>query len=333
MIESDQPLRIFVIGLSDYLARRAFPGLERAAGCELVGVAVRDVERAREKLRGASAGELIQPYDAVFDRSDVDAVYITLPNALHIEWTLRAIEAGKHVLCEKPMALRAEDVDRIDRAARARRVTVQEGYMYRFHPQWTRVTEILGGGLIGDVCAVISNYAYLDANYAGPRFQPELGGGVMRMVGCYPMSVALLAFDVDPVAVTALARPADTTGVDGSTSAVMEFSGGHATITATVDGYDNQYVRIVGTTGVIEVAMPFNPAADASTVTVLHRDEGVERIEIEPADQFQLQFEHFARVARGVDQPIVPLAESRRCARALAAITDSAGRGGVRIEL
>jgi predicted dehydrogenase len=327
------PVRIVVLGLSNFLLRNALPGLQRAQGCKLVGVAVRDLRTASTKLGGAAVGEVLASYDEALARPDVDAVYVTLPNALHVEWTLRAIDAGKHVLCEKPLALNPADVDRVAAAAEAHGITVLEGVMYRFHPQWRRIGEILRSGEIGEVRTVMAHYAYLDTTYNGPRFHGELGGGALRMVGCYPINIALFAFNHEPHAVTATSRPAGTTTVDGSTSALIEFAGGHATITATTEGFDSQYARIVGTSGIVEVLTPINAPPGQPVNVILRTSESREKIDAGPVDQFERQFQHFAEVVHGLAKPSVTLRESRQSARVLEAVAVSADQGGLRIEL
>jgi predicted dehydrogenase len=332
-VKMDDPVRMFVIGLSDYLRRYALPGLVRARGIRLLGVAVRDVARARSQLADLDVAEVVAPYEAVLAREDVDAVYICLPNALHLEWTLRALDSGKHVLCEKPMVLKASHVDLLENKAQEARLTVMEGLMYRFHPQWAAVQDLLASRRVGPTQVVISHYAYLDTSYEGPRFSAALGGGVLRMVGGYPVNAALVAFQEAPTAVIGVQRPAGKTQVDATTSAILEFPTGHAVVSASVDAFDSQYIRILGSEGMIEVLMPFNAPADEIVALRLATGAGSDTMTYGPVDQFQLEFEHFSEVVRGLREPAITFEESRRQAAVMDAIASSFARGGDRIEL
>ena len=333
MTNGNDAVRVASVGLSDYLRRYAFPGLSSSVNCEFVGVAGRDPAKIRTALGEQFTGTIYSSYEAAIESPDIDAIYITLPNCLHKEWSLRAVAAGKHVLCEKPLALRAADVDEIASAAKAANVVVLEALMYRHHPQWSYVAELLGAHAIGQVRSVVASYAYLDTSYTGPRFSPQLGGGALAMVGSYPIDTAVLAFSTMPTAATAFAQPAASTGVDGTTSAILEFATGHAIMTVSTEAYDNQHVRIVGSDGLIDIPVPINvPATSRASVIVQSpRYATSERADFGPSDQFKLQFEHFARVVRGLQPPLIPLDESRRYAEVIEAVARSARSDGIRI--
>jgi predicted dehydrogenase len=319
------PVTICTLGLSDYLRRYALPGLMRANGCDLRAIAVRDIPKARRALGDVDV-PLIDSYEEALARPEVQAVYIMLPNALHMEWVMRSIRAGKHVLCEKPMALSVEDIDEIERAAASHGVNVMEGYMYRFHPQWAKVTSILRTGTIGRVRSVIGHYAYLDQEFTESRFAPGSGGGVLRLVGCYIVSAARLAFESEPGQAVGCARYRVEGDIDQTFSGVLTFSDGHATVHASVETFDTQYLRVMGETGMIEMRLPWNPAATDDTIISVTNSVGLEELSVAPADQFQLEFEHFARLVRGDEEPLVPLSESRLNTAAVEALRNSALR-------
>jgi predicted dehydrogenase len=294
-------------------------------------IAVRNKARALGKLPPDLDVPVVTPYRAALADPAVDAVYVTLPNALHKGWIIKALEAGKHVLCEKPMALKAADVADVARVAARCRRYVMEAYMYRFHPQWERVAAVIAEGRIGTVRTVVAQYAYVDDDYDGTRFSRRLGGGVSRMVGCYAMNIAYVAFGARPLAVTASARWLGARNVDTTMSAVIEFPAGHAVITATVEAFDSQYVRIIGSTGMIEIPLPVNPMRTDNVDLVLWDKAGGSTIEVGAADQFQREFEVFARGVRDRGRGLIPLEESRQNARLLDAVTRSARAGGRRV--
>lgn len=322
------PVTICALGLSDYLRRFALPGLMTATGCDLKAVAVRDVSKAQRALGGVSV-PLMESYEDVLARKDVEAVYIMLPNALHLEWVMRSIRAGKHVLCEKPMGMSVEDVNAISQAAESNGVHVMEGYMYRFHPQWTEVVSMLRGGVIGNVRSVIGHYAYLDEQLTAARFAPGSGGGALRLVGCYLVSAARLAFGTEPQQATGRARYHVAGDIDLSFSGVLDFNEGQAILHTSVETFDTQYLRIMGESGMIEMPLPWNPGAQEDVSIVLTGSSEFEKPRpVAHADQFQFEFEHFARLVRGVDEPIVPLSESLLNTAAVEALRNSAMQGG-----
>jgi predicted dehydrogenase len=329
----NEPVRICAVGLSDYLRRYALPGLMRAAGCQLTAIAVRDALKTKRAL-GDVPVELLPSYAEALRRPDIDAVYIMLPNALHFEWVIQAVEAGKHVLCEKPMAMSVDDVRTIADAARSRGVHVIEGYMFRFHPQWQEVASMIQSGKIGKVRSVIAHYAYLDEQLTDARFAPGSAGGALRLVGCYAVAAARLAFGTEPIWASGVARyhvPAD---IDLTFSGILEFEAGHATVQASVETFDTQYVRITGEGGMIELRpLPWNPAASDTTNIELTLPAGSDLITIPAVDQFQLEFENFARVVKNFDEPLVSLSESMLNTAAVESLRDSALRDGARIQV
>jgi predicted dehydrogenase len=323
---SDQ-ISICALGLSDYLRRRALRGVMQADGCNLRAIAVRDPQKAAEAL-GDTSVPLIASYEAALARDDVDAVYVMLPNAMHFEWVMRSIEAGKHVLCEKPMALSVGDVTTIAQAADANGVKVMEGYMYRFHPQWTMLLTLLENGVVGRVKCVIGHYAYLEDEYKAARFGVGSGGGALRLVGCYLVGAARLAFSGEPRYAAARMRYHLLGEVDQTFSGVLEFAEGHAVLHASVETFDTQYLRVMGDAGMIEMRMPWNPAASDITTITVSNPHGAEEFPVRPADQFQLEFEHFSRMVRGVERPRLPLSETLGNTAAVETLFESALQGG-----
>jgi xylose dehydrogenase (NAD/NADP) len=212
------------------IAEKAFiPAIQESGNGILYGIASRDSKRAWDWALGFGFRKSYHNYQALLEDREIDAIYVPLPNNLHAEWAARAAEAGKHVLCEKPMALNAEEVRQMAKAAKKAGVLLMEGFMYRFHPQIERALEIIRAKEIGEVRTVHSSFtfnrAFGDTNY---RLSPEMGGGALYDVGCYTISLARLVFGEEPQSVFARARMDPRTGVDLTGSALLEFTRGRA---------------------------------------------------------------------------------------------------------
>jgi predicted dehydrogenase len=300
--------------------------MRASARSAIVAIASRDLARAE-----AHAGEWQIPvavgsYQALLGRGDVDAVYIPLPNSLHAEWTLLAIAAGKHVLCEKPIATSPADVDRIAEAAARAGVVVEEGFMYRHEPLTAAVVDLVGSGAIGAVRTIVSGFTYAQSRADDVRLVRSLAGGALWDVGCYPVSYACLLTGRNHVTAAGVARVADS-GVDDELTGVLGFPAG---ITASIyAGFRASYrtwLEVVGSEGALVVPNPFKPGP---TEPVLLERLGEHRtIEVRGSGMlFARQVEHFvAAVLDGVPAT-VSLSASRRSVAACCALLEAAGVG------
>lgn len=303
--------------------RRIIPAIRAAARSELVAVASRDRARAERYAGEWSIGRAIAGYQALLDDGAIDAVYIPLPNSEHLAWTLAAVAAGKHVLCEKPMALSAADIDRIATAARDANVVVEEGFMYRHEPLTAKVRALVGGGAVGAIRAVVSGFTFALEPHANIRLDAALGGGALWDVGGYPVSYAQLVVGHEPNVVFGSAHR-DAGGVDDEFMGMLRFDQG---VTANIyAGFRTPYrtwLEILGSEGVLTVPNPFKPGARETLE--LERGGQVERIEVPGSPEiFVREIEDFeASVLDGAPQ-VVTHAESRRTAATLAALYASA---------
>jgi predicted dehydrogenase len=309
-----------------HINRRLIPAFRAARRSTIVAVASRDT------LRGVAFAEqwriprLHAGYEDLLRDAQVDAVYVPLPNALHVEWTLRALDAGKHVLCEKPLALTAADVDRIIAVARARQRVVAEAFMYRHEPLTLRLLELLRGGAIGAVQAISSGFTFMQRRSPDVRLDPALGGGSLFDVGCYCVSIARLVAGGEPTTAFGWAR-LGATGVDETFSGLLRFSDG---VTAMLHcGFRAPYrtwLEVSGSEGVVRIGSPFKPAP--REVIELRRADAVEEIVVDgSALLFLRQVEDFVAAAFDGREAAVTLAESRGNAASLAALAQAARSG------
>jgi D-xylose 1-dehydrogenase (NADP+, D-xylono-1,5-lactone-forming) len=303
--------------------RRVIPAVRLARRSELVAVASRDRGRAEAYARAWSVPRAIAGYQALLDDSSINAVYIPLPNTDHVPWTLAAIAAGKHVLCEKPLALDADDVDRIARAAAAAGVVVEEGFMYRHEPLTTRVLSLINDGAVGSVRAIVSGFTFaLDSSH-NIRLDPALGGGSLWDVGSYPVTYAQLIAGHEPTMVFGTAHW-HAAGVDDEFMGMLRFREG---VTANVyAGFRAAYrtwLEILGSDGGLTVPNPFRPGP--LETLALERRGTIEHIEVTGSpEMFVREIEDFESAVLDGADPVVSLAESRRTAATLAALYDSA---------
>ncbi|OFW45134.1 MAG: hypothetical protein A3J29_15560 [Acidobacteria bacterium RIFCSPLOWO2_12_FULL_67_14b] len=303
--------------------RRLIPAIRAARRSDLMAVASRNRERAEAHALEWDIPRAIEGYQRLLADPAIDAVYIPLPNSEHVKWTLAAVEAGKHVLCEKPLALDPLDVDRIAVAARAHQASVEEGFMYRHEPLTAKVLELVHGGALGAVRAIVSGFTFAQSGAGDVRLNPELGGGALWDIGCYPVTYARLIADRDPKMVFGSAQWTST-GVDEEFVGLLRFPGGTtATIYAGFRAAYRTWLEVLGSDGALTVPNPFRPGP--LETLELERLGAVERIDVHgSAEIFVRQVEHFEASVLDGAAPVVSLAESRRTAATLSALYASA---------
>ncbi len=288
-------LRWGVLSVANIAVRAVIPAMERARRSDLTAIASRSTARAQEAATTLGIPRAHGSYEALLADPEVDAIYIPLPNSMHREWTIRCAQAGKHVLCEKPLGLTAVECDEMIAACRQHRVVLMEAFMYRFHPRTHRVAQLAAEGTLGEVRMVRASFSFAIRNRAtNIRLIPDLGGGALYDVGCYGVNVSRMILG-EPR--DALARAdVGTSGVDEVTAAVLGFDGDRlAVIDCSLRTSRRQEYEVVGTEGHLTVPLGFLPGtADAE----IHVTKGTEQsvITVPGADQYQLMVEHFEDV-------------------------------------
>ena len=304
-----EPVRWGVLGCADIAVNKVIPAMKGSGMSQVVAIASRSEDRAQATAAQLGIPQAYGSYEGLLADTDVEAVYIPLPNHLHAQWTLAAAAAGKHVLCEKPMALTADQArEMIDGAERAG-VKLMEAFMYRLHPMWLEVQRLLGEGAIGDLLAVQSFFSYRNVDPDDIRNRIDAGGGALYDVGCYPVNVARMLFDSEPTDVIASIRRDPAFGTDVVTSAILDFDGRHAAFTCSTQIEDDQRVHIQGTMGRMVVEIPFNIPPDRTTRILVFSGgdppvaPDVVTHKIPAADQYGLQADAFSRSIRD-DLPV-----------------------------
>jgi predicted dehydrogenase len=304
------------------------PGLHESPLSELVAVASRTEERAREYAKAWGIPRAYAGYDELLADPLVEVVYISLPNAGHVDWSIRALEAGKHVLCEKPLARDPHDVERaFDSAERAGRL-LMEAFMWRHHPQTKRLLELVRGGAIGELRLVRAWFSF-SIRAGDLRLDPALDGGSLMDVGCYGVSAARLLAG-EPVTASAQ-QVVGPTGVDLRLAGTLVHAGEVlAQIDCAFDLPERQGLEVVGSDGRLSVRSPWGAREPGIE---LSRGHDVDWFPIEPASRYRLQGDNFSRAVRGLEEPLLGRDDAVGQARAIDALYRSAGAGGAATNL
>jgi predicted dehydrogenase len=316
------PVRWGILSTAD-INRRVIPGAHASGLVDLIAVASRDQRRAEDYAREWGIERAYGSYDALLADDDVEAVYVSLPNTFHCEWSIRAVEAGKHVLCEKPMSRRAREVEEaFDAAERADRL-LMEAFMYRHNPQTKRLTALVTEGAIGELRVVRSCFSYGLYDEDNIRLRADVEGGGLMDVGCYCVSVSrLLGGDPEVVYGQQVLGP---TGTDVVFAGTMRFAGDVlAQFDCGTSLTDRDELEALGTEGSLFLDDPWHCRRP---VLELRRDDGTERIELEPADSYRLELENLGAAIRGQAEPLLGRDEAVAQARAIEALFSSAAEG------
>ena len=321
-----------VLGAARIAVNKVIPAMQSGARSRVVAIASRSADRARQTADALGIPRAYGSYHALVDDPDVEAVYIPLPNHLHLPWSIRAAERGKHVLCEKPIGLCAAEAEAL-RAVRDRTgVLIGEAFVVRVHPQWRAVVDLVRAGRVGVVRSVEGHFSFHLDDEANVRNVAAYGGGALLDVGCYLVNVSRLVFGREPARAFAAMERDPRTGVDIRTSLVLDFGDGVATGTCGMRSARHQRVEVFGTRGRIEVEVPFGVPPDRPThVTVDGGSDATdpwrERIAFGPLDQFTLQGDLFSRAIREGGPVPCPLEDSVANMHVLDALARSAATG------
>jgi predicted dehydrogenase len=306
--------------------------MQRSEWVEVVAISSRDLAKARQAADELRIPKAYGSYEEVLTDPDVDAVYIPLPNHMHVPWSIRAAEAGKHVLCEKPIALNTGECQSLIAARDRTGVKMGEAFMVRTHPQWLRARELARAGAIGDLRAIACAFSFFNRDPANVRNIPEFGGGAIMDIGCYPIQISRFLFGQEPVSVSAVIDRDAEFQVDRLSSAVLGFPSGHCVFTVSTQLVYYQRVQMFGTTGRIELEVPFNPLPDRPCHLRVDNGAdlwggGIRTEEIPQCDQYTIQGDLFSRAVRGLGEVPTPLEDSLANTAVIEAVFESARTG------
>jgi predicted dehydrogenase len=298
-------LRIGILGTSNHYLKRIVLPLQNTQYCESYAVGSRNINKAAALARDFDIPLWFGSYEAVLQNPEVDMVYIPLPNHLHKEWVEKSIDAGKPVLCEKPLGMDAEEAQEMVIKAQASGVPLMEGFMYMFHPMWQHIRNIARTGQIGSVRYIHTSFLYNNPSPSNIRNIPEYGGGALMDIGCYAISVPRFILGAEPKRVMALQSQHPEFGTDMHTSAIMDFGDSRATFTVSTASQSFQKVDIICSSGSITVHVPFNTYVDIPARITVTDGIGTRDIEFPVCNPYGLMFDAFAKAV--ADKSPIPL--------------------------
>jgi len=314
-----------ILSTAKIAREKVIPGMQAGKYCDIVAIASRNKAQAEEVASRLKIPVVYGSYTELLSDPNIDAVYIPLPNHLHVEWAIKCVQAGKHVLCEKPIALSSAQATQLLQVAQANpTVKVMEAFMYRFHPQWVRAKELVNNGKVGRLRTIDSFFSYHNVDPNNIRNKPEMGGGGMMDIGCYCVSLARFIFNSEPVGVKAIVEIDPVLGTDTLVSGVMEFADGTSSFTCSTQLMPYQRVNIVGTEGRIEIEIPFNAPPASTTRLWLHTKNGSAEMTFEPVDQYTIQGDLFSMAILNNEPAPTPLEDAVNNMKAIEAVFESA---------
>src|ERR1044072_8139835 len=302
---------------------KVMPAMQQSASCEIVAIASRDLAKAKAASDELNIPNAYGSYEELLEADSIEAVYNPLPNNLHVPWTVKTAEAGKHVLCEKPIALNAAEERTLIEVRNRTGVRIQEAFMVRTHPQWVETRRLIHAGRIGTLRSITGFFSYFNPDPTNIRNHLELGGGALMDIGCYPINISRFVYDTEPRRVHGQIERDSSTGTDTLTSGVLDFPDGHSTFTCSTRLAPYQRMSFHGTEGRIEVLIPFNAPNDRPTQIIL--DD--ETIEIPICDQYEIQGTLFSQALRENTAQPIPLEDAINNMAVIDAVFRSAANG------
>ena len=304
-----------ILGAANIAVKKVIPAMQSGNFCEITAIASRNLEKATQIANDLDIPKSYGSYEELLNDAEIEAVYIPLPNNLHTEWTTKAAEAGKHVLCEKPLGLNADEVSKLIEIRNNTGVKIQEAFMVQTHPQWLEVRNLIRAKRIGDLQMISGFFSYFNDDKSNIRNKTEMGGGALMDIGCYCINLSRFIFESEPKRVSSLIKRDENTGIDKLTSALLDFPNGQSTFTCSTQLVPYQRIQFFGTKGRIEVEIPVNIPPD--TPTRIFIDDGkdlygknIETIEFPAADQYSIQGDLFSKAIRENIEQAISLEDS-----------------------
>ncbi len=296
----NRKVRWGILGTAAIAVNKVIPAMQHGDWSEVLAIASRDINKATQVAQRLGIPKAYGSYEELLADNEIEAIYNPLPNHLHVPWTTRAAEAGKHVLCEKPIGLNMEEAAQLLAVRDCTGMKIQEAFMVKTHPQWIGALELIKSGRIGELRSINGFFSYFNADPDNIRNRLKIGGGGILDVGGYPITIARFIFREEPLRVSGLIERDPQLGIDRLASAILDFPAGQASFTCGTQIFPYQRMQLCGTRGRIEVEIPFNAPADRPTRIFIHdaadlRGEGPEVKEFAICDQYAIQGDLFSR--------------------------------------
>ncbi|WP_419175786.1 Gfo/Idh/MocA family protein [Desulfosediminicola sp.] len=309
-------IRFGILSTAKIARQKVIPAMQRSAHCEVTAICSRNLDNARQYSKQLGIAKAYGSYEELLADPEINAVYIPLPNHLHVEWSIKALEAGKHVLCEKPIGLNSGEAQKlIDAASCFPDLKIMEAFMYRHHPQWIEAKKLVESGAIGELITIQSFFSYFNNDPGNIRNISDIGGGGMMDIGCYNISLSRFLFDAEPDRVTGFIDRDPDFGTDRLFSGMMDFGGKVSSFTCSTQLSPYQRVNILGTSGRIEILIPFNAPPDRECEIVLQKEipdqaSSLKTFTFPACDQYTIQADLFCEAISEDSQLPTPLSDS-----------------------
>ena len=328
-----EPVRVGVVSTAKIGVERVIPAMLRGQNVVISAIASRDLDRARNAADRLGIAKAYGSYEELLADPEIEAIYNPLPNHLHVPVSIQAAEAGKHVLCEKPIALDADEARRLIGVRDRTGAIIAEAFMVRHHPQWQKTRALIRAGRIGDLRAIQAVFCYMNRDPNNVRNQADIGGGGIYDIGCYPIVTARYLFQNEPVRALALIERDPAFKTDRLASAILHFPNGQAQFICSTQLAAQQSLQILGSKGRILLDIPFTPLEHETSRVLI--DDGTQRgfgasevFTFEGVNQYTLQGDHFARVVRGEAALKFPLEDAAKNMAVIDALYRSGESGG-----
>ncbi len=314
-----------VLSTAKIAREQVIPAMQHGRFCQITAISSRSIEKAEMVAKELGIQKAYGSYEELLADPEIDAIYNPLPNHLHVPWSIKALEAGKHVLCEKPIALSAAEGQKlVDASKKYPHLKVMEAFMYHHHPQWREAKRLVQEGKIGKLRTIHSFFSFYEDDPNSICNQADIGGGGLMDIGCYSISLSRFLFDREPTRVFGIMDYDPNFEVDRLTSGVMDFGGGTSTFTCSTQLFSYQRVNIFGTTGQIEIEIPFNPPTDKRTRIWLETSSGKKEILFDICNHYMIQGDLFSEAILNDTQVPTPLEDAVANMKVLEAIRENA---------
>ncbi len=317
-----------ILSTAKITTKKVIPAMQSGKYCEITAIASRQLENAQSSAKQLGIPKAYSSYQELLADTKIDAVYIPLPNHLHVPWTIKALESGKHVLCEKPIGLNASEAQKLlDVSRQYSGLKVMEAFMYRFHPQWKKARQLIMAGAIGELKTIHSFFSYYNTDPQNIRNMADIGGGALMDIGCYCISLSRFLFNEEPRQITGTIEEDPEMKIDRLTSGMLKFTKGTSTFTCATQISPYQRVNILGTHGCIEIEIPFNAPPDKPCRIWLQSVSKVEEISFEICNQYTIQGDLFSQAILNDTAVPTPLEDAVKNMEIIDAIFYSAQNG------
>jgi predicted dehydrogenase len=317
-----------VLSTAEIGLKKVIPAMQKGTYSKIDSIASRDFNKARKAAAELNIPKPYGSYEELLADKSIEAVYIPLPNHLHVEWVIKSLEAGKHVLCEKPIAMSFKEAEYLlDQSKRFPRLKLMEAFMYRHHPQMLKARELISLQTIGRLRHVQTMFSYYNDDPNDIRNKHDIGGGGLLDVGCYCISLSRFLFNGEPKRVCGIVEFDPQLKVDRLASAILEFEEGTSTITCSTQLADHQYAKIFGTHGRIEIERPFTPSPEHSSTFAQFIGTNKQEFTFEACNQYTLQGDLFSQAVRNGTPAPTPIADAVSNMKVIDKVFESSTKG------